>query len=128
MSSIKCFGKCPGNVFVAMFNPGGTLMWAHNVNTRSIFRMQSSIPEVDTAVIAAWSNRAHWAYFDSGTLRLGHKFAHVSTAFWPPGGVYSRSDSERYWWRSVNYSEPVVPGLGTLNEFGQVCSSHDNKC
>jgi len=119
---------CPGNVFVAMFNAGGTLVWAANMNTRNVFKMQSNIPEVEDAVFEAWMNRAHWAYFDSGTLRLGTKFAHVSTSFWPAGGLYSQEDSTRYWWRSVNASQPVVPGLGVLNEFGQVCSEHEGKC
>jgi len=118
--------KCIGDVFVAMLNPQGMLLWVENINSRNLFMQQSNLKEVDRRVHEAWANRAYWAYFDRGILRLGMKHSHVRSQFWPPGGIYNSSDTTRYWWAVRNSSHPVVPGLGSTNEWGDVCSG--NKC
>ena len=117
---------CDGDVFVAMLNPVGTLMWATSLNTRNIFMQRSNIEEVDHAAVSAWSNRAYWAYFDKQTLRLGVKEPDVRTVFWPLGGLYTKNDSSRFWWAGNSPSEPVVPGSEISPEWGNICDN--NRC
>jgi len=118
---------CRGDVFVAMFNAGGTLMWAENLNTRNVFMQRSALKEVDQSVLNAWTNRAYWGHFHKQTLRHGTKWPVVTTQFWPGGGLYAQSDSDRYWWGTRHGSQPITPGLAASKEWGATCDSN-GKC
>ena len=117
-------GKVCRDVFVAMFNAGGTLMWAENMSTRNVFMQRSVLKEVDQSVLNAWTNRAYWGHFHHQTLRQGTHWPHVRTQFWPGGGSYTQADSDRYWWGARHGSKPITPGLASSREWGETCDSN----
>ena len=69
---------CQEDVFVAMLDPAGQLMWAKSVNTQNTWVKHTNAVDVVSNVVDSWSNRAYWAYFDTHTLRHGTRFPYAS--------------------------------------------------